>query len=217
MKHILFFFLIGIFTSCSTTHINDQWKNPDIDVYEANKVLIVGMTPNVEARKQFEMALKQQYEARGIEAVMSLDLFEPNFTTEEKSEAELKRIENILLANGFDTVLFSKVVGVKDKTQHSNLYKIDKLVGKHFSEDYLEHQDVYYKPDYYKEYIVYKAETALYCICPTKERELIWKGYIDVVDPGSIKETVKDYVKLLIYVLEDQQLLTKDKIKNVKA
>ena len=54
---------------------------------------------------------------------------------------------------------------------------------------------------------MYHTETAMYCICPTKDRELIWKGYIDVMDPESIRETVNDYVRLVIVVLDEQQLI----------
>src|SRR5690554_7391732 len=41
------------------------------------------------------------------------------------------------------------------------------------------HQDVYYNPEYYEDYKLYHTETNMYCICPTKERELIWKGFIE--------------------------------------
>lgn len=42
---------------------------------------------------------------------------------------------------------------------------------------------------------------------PTKDRELIWKGYIDITDPYSVAETVNDYVKLVTIVLEEQNLM----------
>ena len=69
------------------------------------------------------------------------------------------------------------------------------------------YQDVFYNPEYYKEYTIYHAETSMFCICPTKDRELIWKGYIDITDPTNIEQTVKDYVRLAILVLEEEQLL----------
>ena len=47
----------------------------------------------------------------------------------------------------------------------------------------------------------------MYCICPTKDRELIWKGYVDIVDPRSIDKTVNDYVDLVIAALEEQALI----------
>lgn len=208
MKYLLTTFLVFLLISCSSVDIKDHWKNPDIDIYDAQKVLVVGMTPNINARQQFETKLKEEYEARGIEAVKSLDVFEPDFTTEQKSETELKRIENILVANGFDTVLFTKVVGVEDKIIHRKTYSYEENTKHRFKDDYLMYQDVFFNPDYYEEYTVYKVETALYCICPGKDRELIWKGFIDITDPRSTKETVNDFVKLVILVLEDQRLLT---------
>ena len=164
MKFIIIIILGLLTVSCSTTELVENWKNPDIDSYNPSKVLLVGMTSNVEARQQFEKQLQDEYASRGIESVMSLELFEPSFTTE--------------------------------------------------SEDYLKYQDVFYNPDYYEEYTVYHTETSMYCIWPTKERKLIWKGYIDVMDPASISETVNDYVRLIIVVLEEQKLINSIFIEN---
>ena len=47
----------------------------------------------------------------------------------------------------------------------------------------------------------------MYCICPTKDRELIWKGYIDIVDPESTDKTITNYVNLVIAILEEEQLV----------
>jgi hypothetical protein len=69
------------------------------------------------------------------------------------------------------------------------------------------YQDIFYNPEYYEEYTIYHAETSMYCICPTKDRELIWKGYIDITDPRDIEKTIKDYVRLAIVVLEEEQLI----------
>ena len=80
---------------------------------------------------------------------------------------------------------------------------------KRFKDDYLRYQDIFYNPDYYDEYKIYKAETSLYCICPTKDRELIWKGNIDIVDPSSVDKTVSDYTRLLVVAMEELQILPK--------
>ncbi|MDT7831033.1 hypothetical protein RQM59_01505 [Flavobacteriaceae bacterium S356] len=210
MNYLKVFFLL-ICTSlltlgCSSTQLVEQWKNPTVDTLYVSKILIVGMTPNLEARKEFEQLLKEEYTAKGIEAVMSLELFDPTFTTDKKSYAELKVIENILTANFFDAVLFTKVVGSKTQKTYSKTYRDKEYLDMPFQEDYYRHQEIYYNPKYYDEYKVYRAETSLYCICPTKDRELIWKGSIDIIDPSSIKKTVNDYVNLLILTLEQQQL-----------
>jgi RNA polymerase subunit RPABC4/transcription elongation factor Spt4 len=207
MKRFIVLAVGLILVGCSTTDLVDNWKNPEIDSYQSYKVLIAGMTSNIEARQKFEKQLKEEYEARGVEAVMSLELFDPSFRTEKMTEDELKVLENDLINDGFDTVLFTKVIGVEDKIMYKINYDGYDETYRKFKEDYLMNQDIFYNPDYYEEYTVFHAETSMYCICPTKDRELIWKGYIDIIDPESIDETVNDYVRLVIAVLEEQQLI----------
>jgi hypothetical protein len=207
MKFITLIILGLLAVSCSTTELVENWKNPDIETYSPNKVLLVGMTSNAEARQQFEKQLQDEFISRGIESVMSLELFDPSFTTEKKTKEDLKTLETKLVNDGFDTVLFTKVIGVEDKIEYKKYYDSYDSTYRKFSEDYLKYQDAFYNPDYYLEYSIYHTETLMYCICPTKERELIWKGYIDITDPQSIDETVNDYIRLVIVVLEEQQLI----------
>lgn len=207
MKHSFLVIIMLALISCSSTQLIENWKNPDIDSYAPSKVLVVGLTSNIEARQKFEQHLKNALESRGAEAVMSLEVFEPTFRAGKMSEDELKVLENNLINDGFDTVLFSKVIGVEDKIAYKENYGDYDETHRKFRHDYLMYQDIFYNPDYYDEYTIYHAETAMYCICPTKERELVWKGYIDIVDPQSIDETVTDYVNLVIAVLEAQQLI----------
>ena len=207
MKFLIIVVLCFLIVSCSSVELVENWKNPDIGSYSPNKVLLVGMTSNIEARQQFEKQLQDEYASRGIESVMSLELFEPSFTTEKKTEEELKKLETKLINDGFDTVLFTKVIGVQDEIVYKKNYDDFDSTYRKFSDDYLKYQDAFYNPDYYEEYTVYHTETSMYCICPTKDRELIWKGYIDIMDPESINVTVNDYVRLIIVVMEELQLI----------
>ena len=194
-------------SGCSSTELVEHWKNPDIESYNPKKILLIGMTSNLKARKQFEDYLQTQYANRGVESVTSLNFFGTSFSEERKTGEDLKNIENMLLSEGFDTVLFTKVLGVEDVIAYKENYDGYDETFKKFKEDYLKYQDAYYNPDYYNEYTVYHVETSMYCICPENERELIWKGYIDVVDPQSMRETINSYVNLVIAVLEDQKLI----------
>ncbi len=204
MKRLFLVIIALVLVSCNSTHLVESWKNPEITTYAPSKVLVVGLTSNIEARQKFENKLKEEFELRGVEAVSSLEIFK----TEKMTEVELKELENNLTINGFDTVLFSKVIGVEDKIVYKNNYDgYDETYVK-FNEDYLKYQDVFYNTDYYKEFKVYHAETSMYCICPSKDRELIWKGYIDIVDPESTDEIVNNYVNLVIAVLEELQLVS---------
>lgn len=209
MKNFLFLLSALLLMNCSTTELVDLWKNPAIDSLVISKVLIVGMTSNIEARKEFEQKLKKEFESRGIEAVMSLELFEPTFTAEKKSKEELRIVEKILATSYFDAILFTKIKGIENKTVYTKTFKNKEHLDIRFKDDYYKHQEIFYNPEYYKKFDIYHAETSLYCICPVKERELMWKGSIDIIDPSSTEETVNDYVNLLIFALEEENVLKK--------
>ncbi len=203
MKRLFLVIIALALVGCFSTELVESWKNPEIETYAPSKILVVGLTSNLEARQKFETKLKDELEIRGAEAVSSLDIFK----TEKMTEIELKELENNLIDNGFDTVLFSKVIGVEDKIVYKNDFDGFDETYRKFSEDYLRYQDVFYNPDYYTEFKVYHAETSMYCICPTEDRELIWKGYIDIVDPESADKTINNYVNLIIAILEEEQLV----------
>ncbi|GAA4884485.1 hypothetical protein GCM10023311_03630 [Flaviramulus aquimarinus] len=216
MKFLRIITICLLVISCSTTELVDNWKNPDIDSYSPKKVLIVGMTANLKARRQFEKQLQLEYASRGIESVSSLEFFKPSFTNEKQTDEDLKTLESNFIKDGFDTIIFTKVIGVEDIISYKENYNGYESTHRKFREDYLKYQDAFYNPDYYKEYTVYHTETSMYCICPTKDRELIWKGYIDIMDPQSITETVNDYVRLVVVILEELQLINPIVLKDNK-
>lgn len=214
MRHLYLLFLSLLLISCFSTELVENWKNPDIETYSPTKVLIVGITSNIEARVQFEKQLRDELTIRGIETVMSIDYLKPNFTSNKKTEEELKALEDTLLYNGFDTIILSKVIGVEDKIDYREDFNDNESSYIKFKEDYLRYQDAYYNPDYYNEYTIYHTETSMYCICPSKNRELIWKGYIDITDPNSMNEIINEFVRLVIIVLEEQQLIYSNILEN---
>ncbi|TDQ21959.1 hypothetical protein [Tenacibaculum caenipelagi] len=207
MKNITLLIVMLLLTCCSSVILVDDWKNPEIDNYEPYKALVVGLTSNNKARQNFENKFKEELQLRGTEAVSSLTLFDSAFKTKKMTEDDLNSLENKLIEDGFDTVILSKVIGVENKLAYNKNYKEDDEVYKKFKDEYFMYQDIFYNPDYYQEYKVYHIETTMYCICPTKDKELIWKGYIDIVDPKSTDETINDYVNLVIMALEKHQLI----------
>ena len=212
MKISILLVLTFLMFNCSSTHLVDSWKNPDIENYEPYKVLVVGLTSDTLAKQQFEKRIKNELELRGYEVVMSFDLFK----TGKMNTEELDSLESQLIKSGFDTILLTKIIGVEEKITYSESYKSYNETYRKFKDEFLKHQDIYYSPNYYNAYQIYKAETSVYCICPTKDRELIWKGYINITDPQaqSIEKTVNDYVKLAVLVLEEEQLIKSLPINN---
>lgn len=200
---ILLLLLLG----CSSAELVSTWKNPDIVIFDANKVLVVGMTPVEDGRELFETKMRRELRKRDIEAMRSIDLFDVEFTHTARTEEELDEVEQQLLDRDFDAILFTKVLGSESRQSFSQrMAELDNYYGG-FQEDYLTHQDIYYDPEYYEEFMVYHVETSLYCICVGKERELIWRGAIDITDPTNIRKTVDDYVKLLVLAMQEEDVL----------
>ncbi len=198
---------IVVLSGCSSSELVENWKNPDIDTFEAQKVLVIGITPDANNRKIFEKKLVSELKKNGVQAVKSADFFEQSFTTSPRTEDELMALESQLLEKGFDAILLSKVLGVEDRVTVVKAYRnLDKTF-RSFKEDYYENQEIYHDEDYYEEYQIFHAESSLYCICPDKERELIWKGSIDITEPENTKKAVNDYVNVVIWALKGQQLL----------
>jgi len=203
-----------LLVGCSSTQLVSNWKNPDIVLFDAYKVLVVGMTQNEDVRLDFENKLVREFDKRGIDAMRSLDLFDVKFTSSERSEEELSEVEDQLLEKDFDAILFTKILGSENKqTLRTKLSNIEGYYDM-FREDYLSNQGIYREDERYDTYTVFHAETALYCICVGKERQLIWKGAIDITDPKDLKKSTSDYVKLVVLAMEAQDLIFHKKIKN---
>lgn len=202
------FLVLSIFLSgCSSTQLVSNWKNPEIVLFDAYKVLVVGMTDNEEVRTDFESKLQKVFESRNVEAVRSIDLFDVEFTATKQTEEELSAVEDQLLQRDFDAILFTKIVGSENvQTMRTTLNNTHKYLGT-FKDDYLKHQGIYYEDDYYETFTVFHAETSLYCICVGKERQTIWNAGIDITDPKNFEKSVDDYIQLLEKSMEEQNLI----------
>ena len=206
MKKLIIALLI-VLTGCSSAEMVDNWKNPDIVIFDASKVLLVGISNNEESRVNFENKLQKEFEIRDVEAVRSLDVFDVDFTNSKRTEKELDDLEQSLLDKDFDAILLTKIIG--SETRQSFRKSINELYSNRegFNEDYRSHQDIYNDEEYYETYTVYNAETSLYCICVGKKRSLIWRGNIDILDPDNVEKTIKDYVRLIVVALQEQDLI----------
>jgi len=194
---------------CSSTKLVGTWKNPDIVLFDAYQVLVVGMIQDDNARMEFETKFADALKEQGVDAMRSIDLFDVEFTTSKRSEQELEEVEEQLLDKGFDAILFTKVIGTENRrTFKEHLNNVDKMFVR-FSNDYLEHQEIYYDPEYYDSFNIYHAETSLYCICVGKERNLIWRGEVDVTEPSNANKAIDAYVKLITKSMGEQDVIFK--------
>ena len=208
MKIILSVLTVLFLVSCSSTKIVDTWTNQEHLNYKPKKVLIVGVTENLTARKLFESKLKDEFTARGINAVESYNVFKPTFTnakqTEEEIDEEVKRVSN----NGFDSVLISAVKGVDEKVTYSGDAYRTNYYWRRFGRYYYLYQDVYFDRGYYEKYNVYHIEASLYNLKENNDKSLVWVASYDIVDPNTINTTINDYVNAIIKSLEKENIIS---------
>tara|TARA_R110002124_G_scaffold87407_1_gene225021 strand:+ start:44368 stop:44898 length:531 start_codon:yes stop_codon:yes gene_type:complete len=172
----------------------------------ANKVLVVGITGDKEIRRNFEKRMTEELEKKDVIAVKSIDFFEKSFTENKKSIDQLNKIESQLLDAGFDAILFSKVTGQESRMTVVDSYRSFAKSYQNFEDYYYGNQHLYFK-EQEERYQVYTTETSLFCICPGKERELLWTGEIEVVDAEKLNKNVNAYIKILINTLKDNNIL----------
>ncbi len=208
MKNRIVILLLSLmFISCSSSKLVQQWKDPETQDYLSNKVLVIGITQDYDARKYFEDELSSKLESNGVAAVRSIDFFEKSFSNSKKTEEDLNIVENQLLEAGFDVIIISKVISSEDKHTLVKSFKKMNDSFNNFKEDYYHNQEQFYTEEYYEETKIYHTETTLYCICKGKERELLWRASIDITNPYKTENTVKGYVNLIIQELKSQDLL----------
>ncbi|MFZ2283778.1 MAG: hypothetical protein WAV86_07880 [Lutibacter sp.] len=208
MKRIALFIGILLFSACSSTRFVDSWKNPGITSFEPKKMLVMGMTDNLTARKIFEEKLKNAFVLRNIYAVESTDVIDGTFTNAKKSEQEIDEMTKKIAAQGFDTVVITSLKGVDERVNyHTEYYPTIGYRWSRFDRYYYWYQDIYYTPQYYDSYKVYNVETVIYNINEDDTKSLVWVGALNLVDPQTITSTVNEYVDKIIKQLEHEKLI----------
>lgn len=196
----------ALLISCSSTKITQQYKNPDTGYFQANKVLVVGISSDKELRRAFESKMVSSLEKKDVVAVKSIDFFEKSFSDNKQSIKQLNQIENKLLESGFDAILFTKITGKESRVTLVDAYQNFSKQNQSFEDYYFRNQNEYFK-EQEERYQIYTTETSLFCICPGKERELLWRGEIELVDAVKTNQNINSYVNVLFKALKENNLL----------
>jgi hypothetical protein len=208
MKRISLFIVTLLLTACSSTRFVDSWKNPEIAAFEPKKVLVVGITDNMAARKIFEEKLKNAFIIRDIYAAESMAVLDNGFTSSKKSEEEIDIMIKKIANEGFDTAVITSVKGVDERINYEAYYYPS--IGyrwSRFGRYYYWYQDIYYTPRYYDYYKVYNVETVIYNLNQDDTKSLVWVGALNLVDPQRISSAVNEYVNKIIEQLEREKLI----------
>lgn len=211
MKSFSIVLVLFFVVSCSSIKRSESWRNPEFADFNPKNVLVVGVTPDFEARSNFEFVLARELNVRNINAIQSTVVFEKLFQDATQTEAEIEAQINQLLTVGYDTVLVSAVKGMQENESRSGAspkfdYNLQRFLG-----GYLASRDDYFSQDDYKKYKVFYVETSIYNLKKGEDKSLVWYSAYTIVDPSNIAEATDDYVKMIVKSMEKEQLISKKK------
>jgi hypothetical protein len=198
-----------LFFNCSSTVLKKSWKNPDYATFVPKNILVIGVTPNTDARKDFEFQLVKELNALHVNALQSHVVFETSFQDSKKTKSEIEAQLNKLVTAGYDAILISVVKGVENNKSYSGKsskldYRLRKFIGYYFT-----YQDAYFNPQYFDAYNVFTIETSLYSLHISSNKSRIWYGRYDMVDQNNVQKSINSYVKAVIKTLKKEELILK--------
>ena len=193
--------------SCSSSKLSESWRNPEYDSFNPKNILVIGVTPNLEARTAFELQIKNELNARKINALQSTIVFEKAFQNAEQSELEIQRQIDKILSAGYDAILISTVKGVDTNIMYSRSSPNSDYRMRKFIIYYLIYQEADFRQDYYKQYKVFHIETNMFDLKKDSEKALVWTATFDIVNPHHVDKTVDNYVKAVIKSLEKEEFI----------
>ncbi|WP_121665401.1 hypothetical protein [Mesonia aquimarina] len=210
---ILIFVLIS---SCKATKETNTWRKPDSEKIKFNKVLVIGMSNDVDVRTTFEHHLSKSLNKKGINAKSSLDFFGDELLNIPTSLEAWQPLIKQLKSNGIDAVLVTKVIAVEGKDSKSGIVRHYNNFFASFEEDVMKNKNLYSEEEGLKDFYIHQVASSLYCLCEQElEEDLIWKNTIEIKQAFDAEHTVEEGVRLFsiefIEKLKKQELFIEAK------
>ena len=94
------------------------------------------MTNDVKNREAFEKRLVKELKSKDVNAFTSNAFFDKGYTNRPHTEQELNDFETAMLAEGYDAILVSKIVGAEDMVTLVQAYSNFNKTFDTFRDDY---------------------------------------------------------------------------------
>src|SRR5690554_1718984 len=192
--------LFIIISGCSSSKVVEQYVNPETTDFKPQKILVIGLTPDGGLQRQFEYSMVKALEDQNVNAVKSVDLYGEPFEISQDIENNWENFQSDLLKSGFDSVLLSKITGQETRVTIAQSYRNLVRTFETFDTYYKENRTIS-ESGQLEDYPVLNTESSLYCLCPDRENDLIWRGNIDIVNAPDSQKTIRDYVNTLVRAL----------------
>jgi hypothetical protein len=196
-RRVVLSIALSLSAGCASTKIVNEWREPDYIPPRFKKVVVLGISKEATLRRSFEDEFVAQLRANGIEAVPSYQVMP------EEGQAPEARLLSAVKQSGADAAIMTRLVRMERRQQFTGGY-YNPYVGRGFYHWYSSGWAGFYEPPRVYNYDVYTSETSLYDL---NQDRLVWAGTVQTTDPGDIRKEIKNYVKIVIDALKENNLL----------
>lgn len=197
-------FLLSCF---SNQKITAQWKDPGTLWNEpVKKIFIAGMSDDFIVRARLEEKLKEQFISRGVEVVLSTELF-PKKQFTGNSEIPEEKMAEMIREEKCDFALTTALLDVKTEERYqpgTEYTKVPYVFYRNYYRYYYYRYPVVYEPGYYTETSTYFLETSLFSIADEK---LVWSTQSEAVNPSGFESWFKGYSNLIMKQMQKDGII----------
>jgi hypothetical protein len=190
----------------ASTKLIASWNNPKFNSQQFKRILVIGMSNNLETRADFEDALASKMTRPGLKAIPGNNLL----LRPTAGPLDLGYIREQIKEHNIDGVVVSRLVKVDTSVTYipGQAYFLP-----YYNSFYGYYGAVYpvvYSPGYLSEEKKVRVETNLYAIT-APDGELVWTGTSDTFNPSSAHKAIGGIVQLVVREFEKQGILPNGK------
>jgi len=196
MKTRIFSFitLLFIVAGCSSTSLVGSWADPEMKSIKGN-VVIFALSPRLDVRDRLETEMSDQFQAKGVNAMRSMDFITPG-------KMEKEAIEMILKLNNITGVIMVSLLDKEKETYYvpgSTTVYSPGYYGQPYYGYYGARYAAVYDPGYYQTTTSYFIECNAYRL---EDERLVYSSQSKTVDPSSLDRFAYEYARIIIQDLE---------------
>ncbi len=207
MRNLFVMMLLLITVSSCSPKLGSTWMAPNYTDRSFQKIAVVAITENLEARQDFEQTAVKLLAKQGINAVGSMNIFPPNMSPKDDTP---ENIIKILKDNQLDGVI---TIGMLDESESERYEHGESLgyvtyyrVGDHIIANYNRIET----PGYYVATKNYLIEAVFHNVkgelTPGQET-IVWRGQSTLRDPNSIGGAAKSFTTQMVNAMIEGQVV----------
>ncbi len=180
--NILFLCVVFVNVHGQTAPQKNKKNTEKTKTFLPKKIVIIGLTDNIEARRTFETKMKEKLTAYDIDAYESIEVSTMLFTEINKAEQELNELIGIIAKIDFDSFMITAVTRVDEKE--------DTTGGR------------------LGNYKIYHLETDIYTF-EEEKISLLWGLCLDIYDYQLVQLKIEDYVDAIVLQMQNERIVPK--------